>query len=108
MVSEILNQSSMYLDLLLNSYLNSDYHSFTTEHQTMLESGLRLMGTPNPAEVLEIIRHELIAYGLAPGMEASEGPNQIGKAKSHHDDARPPSEILTYMPPQIMSETPQI
>lgn len=98
----------MYLDLLLNSYLNSDYHSFTTEHQTMLESGLRLMGTPNPAEVLEIIRHELIAYGLAPGMEASEGPNQIGKAKSHHDDARPPSEILTYMPPQIMSETPQI
>jgi len=54
--------------------LNSDYYNFTKIHQTTLETAFKFLGAPERSMALEMLKHELIVYGLH--SEVEHGINQ--------------------------------
>jgi len=66
-----------FLSILI-SHLYSDYYNFTRTNQTTLEAALKFLGTPEPSVALELLQHELIAYGFHSNVEHGIGHNTKG------------------------------
>ena len=64
--------------LILILHLSSDYYNFTRTNQITLEAALKFLGTPEPSVALEMLQHELIAYGFHSNVEHGIGHNAKG------------------------------
>jgi hypothetical protein len=75
------------LHLNVHCWFFADYHSFTRDNQKELEDTFKFLGTEDPSQALEMLRCDLIAYGLNSErdhfIKADDAPQSHTQTKPH-------------------------